>query len=582
MNGALLYLSLASFAGSVRGRLRRLRQPKYAAALLVGVAYFYFFVFRHAFRARADDGTAAPAELMALLEPLAAAALLAVVAFAWLWGRDRAALRFTEAEVAFLFPAPVSRRTLIHYRLLRSQLRILVSAVLLALVFRRGALGAGAVVHAAGWWVVFSTLELHFLGASFARERLLDLGVKPARRRRLVGAALVLAVFGAWQGLREKVAGPTPAEVADLPAIAAYLGAVLGQPPVSWLLAPFRLVVAPYFAGGWVGLAAAMGPALLLLAAHYFWVVHSSVAFEEASLELAAKRAEQVAARREGRWRTGDGPRKPRPEPFRLAARGWVPVAFLWRNLISLGPLFRLRTWLMAAGAVVVAFGWVAADPARQQWLKVAGPFCLVAMVWTVLFGPMFMRRGVQSALSYLDVTRALPVAGWQVVVGELLTPALVITLLEWLFLLAAVLCAGAETDDPTAALLTGTGAAAALALLTPPLVSLMLCVPYAGVLYFPAWAGGMNQRGGGIEVMGQRLIFMAGYLIVLVAAIAPAVLLAGGTYLVAKWLAGSIAAAMAATVVAAVVLFTEVAGAVYWLGWKLEQFDLSAELPRS
>ena len=44
---------------------------------------------------------------------------------------------FTEAEVAFLFPAPVPRQVLVHFKLLKSQLRILFSALLFALLSLR-------------------------------------------------------------------------------------------------------------------------------------------------------------------------------------------------------------------------------------------------------------------------------------------------------------------------------------------------------------------------------------------------------------------------------------------------------------
>ena len=50
---------------------------------------------------------------------------------------ERAALTFTEAEVAFLFPAPVSRRTLIHFKLLKSQLGILFATLIFSLLTNR-------------------------------------------------------------------------------------------------------------------------------------------------------------------------------------------------------------------------------------------------------------------------------------------------------------------------------------------------------------------------------------------------------------------------------------------------------------
>ena len=49
MFGALLYLRLTSLKNWLRMRLLRLKQPKYLAGAVVGVAYFWFFFFRRSF-----------------------------------------------------------------------------------------------------------------------------------------------------------------------------------------------------------------------------------------------------------------------------------------------------------------------------------------------------------------------------------------------------------------------------------------------------------------------------------------------------------------------------------------------------
>jgi len=114
-----------------------------------------------------------------------------------------------------------------------------------------------------------------------------------------------------------------------------------------------------------------------------------------------------------------------------------------------------------------------------------------------------------------------------------------------------------------------------------PPLIGLLLCLPYAGVLYFPAWAAAPQVGGGGIEVMGQRLIFMLGYLVVLVVALIPA----GGSgalaFFIANALIGKITAFILTTLVVSAILGAELAACLWWLGGKLERFDLSTELPR-
>lgn len=583
---AFLYLYGTSVWNALRQRVRRLKQPKYLLGAIVGGAYFWFFVFRNTFRgmpARPLPAGAAPTSSLAtLLEPLGAVILFVVVLVAWLLGNRRAALQFTEAEAAFLFPAPVARRTLIHFKLLRSQLGILVSAVFMTLIFRRGSLGGGSqLIHAAGWWLIFSTLNLHLIGASFTRERLLEMGINPLRRRLLVGGGVLLLAGACWLTLRQTVAAPTDADLADQVSLQNYVVGVLGHPPVSWILAPFALVVRPYLAATPGAFLAALAPALLLLAAHYLWVVRSDVSFEEASLELAAKRTALLAAAREGRWGGRQLPTKPKPEPFHLSPTGWAPLAYLWKNLLALGPFFRLRTWVIACVLAVVGLRTLGRTPDYDPLLKAIGAGAIMVSVWMLLFGPMFMRREIQQTLPQLDITKAYPLPGWQMVLGQLLTPMLLLTFLQWFLLLVMGVALGSTTRDAWLLALLGVGGTAGVALLTPPLTGLMLCIPYAGVLFFPAWAQASGSTGGGIEIMGQRLIFMAGYVLVLVTSLLPAALAGAVVYIIVNWLLGQAAAIAATGLLVSLVLSAELAAAIWWLGEKLERFDLSTEMPR-
>src|SRR6267154_1662265 len=137
---ALIYLQFHSFKNRAVLRVKRLKQPKYLFGAIVGGLYFYFYFYRwmfvgHGRRSRA--ALVASPDNLALFESIGALILFAIILLAWLIPHQRAALAFTEAEVAFLFPAPISRRGLIHFKLLRSQTAILFTTFLLALVTRR-------------------------------------------------------------------------------------------------------------------------------------------------------------------------------------------------------------------------------------------------------------------------------------------------------------------------------------------------------------------------------------------------------------------------------------------------------------
>ena len=188
---ALVYLYQRTARNRFRRQLARLREPRYLAAVLVGALYLWWALVRNsAFR---DTPLLGSGRVGQLLLALGAVALFGTAARWWLFGTDKGTLAFTPAEVQFLFPAPVTRRALIHAKLLRMQLVILLNTVIFSIILRGGA-GTG---H--GWrrgvalWVLFSTLALHRLGVSIVRASLQD--AEAARLRRSARAAL--AGFGA-------------------------------------------------------------------------------------------------------------------------------------------------------------------------------------------------------------------------------------------------------------------------------------------------------------------------------------------------------------------------------------------------
>ena len=89
----------------------------------------------------------------------------------------------------------------------------------------------------------------------------------------------------------------------------------------------------------------------------------------------------------------------------------------------------------------------------------------------------------------------------------------------------------------------------------------------------------GPGSGGGGIELMGQRLIFVFGQFLVVLTALLPAALAAFVLIFATQWLIGAPAAIALATTVVLGVLGAEVGCALWWLGERFEHLDLSAEL---
>jgi hypothetical protein len=183
--------------------------------------------------------------------------------------------------------------------------------------------------------------------------------------------------------------------------------------------------------------------------------------------------------------------------------------------------------------------------------------------------------------LDQLEMTKSYPLPGWQVIAGELLTPAVVVTFIEWLFLLAAVMAGRSVATKLPMLLAGGSGAAAGIALLVPPIIALMMCIPLAMMLYFPAWAKPATAQSGGVENVGQGIIGAFGFILVLAAALLPAAAIGAVAFVIINWLIGPVAALTAALVLASALLVFEVTAIIWWLGEKLDRFDLSREMPR-
>jgi hypothetical protein len=584
MIGALIYLQMQSVRNRLRMRLRRLKKPRYLAGAAVGAAYFYFFFFRGLFGGRSSPAAAADAavpETLLLFELIGALALFLMVLSAWIFPHERAALLFSEAEIAFLFPAPVTRRTLIHFKLLRSQIAILFTTFFLTLVSGRFGQGGKAWIHAAGWWLILSTLSLHTLAASFARTRLLELGVSNWRRRILVLAAVGLLVAAVLLWVKSAVPAPAESDFASIEALKYYLRHALESGPALYALIPFRLIARPYLAPDAAAFVAAFIPAAVLMLLHYWWVVRADVAFEEASVELSRKFAERIAAvRAGGGWHSVDKPKKRKSPPFALQPTGIYAVAFLWKNLISAGHAFTLRTWIFLALFAVCAGVPIGLTSSSTGWLLPAvGILTVLFTGYSVLLGPALLRQDLRQDLANADILKMYPLRGWQVVLGELLAPAAILTGVQWCLVLLAAATFSRFPDDNPIPLSTRLSLGATVAILAPMVNLVSLLIPNASVLLFPAWMQTGRQHVGGIEVMGQRLIFMIGSVLVFAFALVPAAVLFGLVYFFVQMFLGEMLAAPFGAVIAAIVLAAEASLAIWWMGRLFERFDLSAEM---
>ncbi len=578
MSRALFFLVSRSVANAVLHRLRRLKQPKYLAGAVFGALYFYFYFFQFLFRGTQSAGTGPVLPIGDLGVEIAALILFVVVlVFSWLWAGSRAALHFTEAEIAWLFPAPLDRPTLIRFKLLKSQLGLLFLSCVMTLISGRAALGSLALIHLVGWWIVFSTLQMHRLGASFARQRLLARGLSDWKRRLavLVGVLALAAAVYFW-----KISTPAPphaiADAARAEDFVTWLRSFLHAGPAPWLLLPFRLLVQPWFATDFSAFLAALPAALLLMTLHYIWVVRAHVSFEDASVALSQRRAAYLSARRSGDLRVTQAPRAANVPAFRLRATGFEPVAFIWKHLLAIGGR---RTLLYCIGGSAILLAAAVAAPAFSQWPLFAVAVATIAsaiFIWVTFTNAAVGARAVRQDLMSIDSLKTFPIAGWKIILGELLGPVFTGTALQIVSLAAAAASVSSIADLPPEFHRLPPMIFVCVAMLTPAINLTLMIIPTAATLLFPAWFKPGEAVSGGMETMGLRIIMALGQFLALGLALAPAAILGGVAWMSAHLLAATAWGPLAGTAIAALTLAVEAGMGVVWLGRLFDRFDPS------
>ena len=506
MIGAFAYLLGRSARNRLARQLGRLRQPRYVVALLLGLSYLWFLVLRQ---------TPRPAQSGALearwVELVAALGVAGAIAWAWLFGSERRALAFTPAELTFLFPAPVTRRQLIHFKLLRNQLVILLNTAIWTFVLSRERFGASTWRHAVAVWVLLTTLSLHRLGASFVRSTLADHGLEGVRRKVISLAVLAVVLLGAAQVASDVFALVGAGSDAGIRPFFASLGLALDGPVARLLLWPFRAMSRPLTAPTTSAWLAAMGPALLLLAAHYVWVLRSDAAFEEVAAEASLRRAEKLSdargppARRVVRWE---------PAPYRLSGRGQPCGCHRVeesRGDRAHGTTPRDRRRTRGRGVVLAALSF----RSEGSVAEIVGWFAAMWAGFLVVIGPQWIRSDLRGDLPKLELLRSYPLSGRSVIAGEVAASTLVVSVLQLGVLTVAYLAfLGNRVMEPGLGVRT---AALAGAFVLFPVVNLLGVLIHNGaVILYPAWLGTPSGRPAGVEALGQNMLAIIAYLILL------------------------------------------------------------------
>lgn len=493
---AFLYLITRSARNRFLFQLKRARNPRYGVALVVAAFYIWAFLLRPTSVGLGEIFITRPGETIATL------LMVITLAGTWVFGSDTMALAFTPAELSLLFPAPLSRRQLIGYKLYRAQIAVLVNALIWVFVLRRGGNYVPAPMRALGIWVLFSTLNLHRLGAALVRSSWRQHGGSGARRNVWAILAFVFVVGSLVAGAvihRARLLG-----VHEVGEFFIALSDVFAAPPASYGLAPFRLVVAPAFVHDAAAWSAAILPALAMLAFHVWWVLRSDMAFEDAAIEASAERSKRLDAFRSRRAVGAGLTAKSAKKTIRLSTAGHPALAIFWKNMLCLRRTMELRL-LIGPLVVSLVMGGAASSGGRDPALFVAAA-ALTFGAMLLVFGGRLIRNDLRHDMLHLPMLKTLPISGRDMVIAEVASSALPMAALQFVLLLVAFT---SSLWSPLVELPLGirTGILIAAPFATVALNAALLTIQNGLAVLFPAWMRLGASVNTGVEALGQNLI---------------------------------------------------------------------------
>ena len=570
MVSASLYIIRCTAKNRLMVRLRRLREPRYLIGAVVGVAYFYFSFFARfrgqsasAARRRARGAAVNPFAVIAASGPaIAGLGLMIVTALAWLIPFDSGLLEFSTAEVQFLFPAPVPRRSLLIHRLLRSQVGMLFGALIAGLV-TPSVSGYARLRLSLGVWLLLCTGKIFFTGVSLARARLADSDANARRVARLPLAAILGALAIVGGALYQRLMASPLTGPRDFFERVAEVSSTGAPRALMW---PFVALARPMFATEVGPFAASLAGALIVLVAVTLWVLQSDATFEDAARQVAEAKDQQPKGK-SARYRA-------RSVAWTLATSGRPEMAFVWKaamqtfRVVDVRLLARLVAVLFALSVVAVTVGQ------RNGLLGAFAMFALSGAGFAVFLAPQAVRIDMRQDLQHLELLKTWPVRAADVVRGELLWPGALITALAWTLIAFATILSGALFARLGTPLRVSIGVS--VAVLAPGLAFAQLAIQNGMALLFPAWVTLGSQRARGFDAMGQRIITLAGSWLALLVMALPGAVAGGIVWFVLRLLIGS-AALIPAAAVCSGLLLVEVLVITELLGPAYEQLDLLA-----
>lgn len=564
MIGTFALVTWQSFINRIVARLKRLRNPRYLLGAIAGAAYFYFVVFRRAGHGRANASAKfAQLGLNSAFLDIAAAAILGLAILVWAFPGDEGGIEFTEAEIAFLFPAPLRRRDILLYKIVRSQPQIFLTSTI-ALFFSRG--------WFVGTWAVFTVAQLYATMTSFGRARLRLARIGFLTRLAGVFGILSLLAWYAWSHLRP--AFHAVSRYRDTPFSSIHDALTHG--PANVLLFLPRFFVRAMYPSDLATFGTSIAVVALLGILFFSIAVRLNVSFEEGSIAASQRRLARVA-RMQGRRSGRNVTFKRMPVPA-LRPTGPVEVAIIWKNVVA---LLRISIAWVLIFLVIYLYMVIQAIWVHDAKAFTAIGIALACMAGMFIFaGPGIFANDLRLDFGRMEVLKSYPISGERLIGAEIAAPLFVVSSLEILFLATAATLLNFGSGNAKLAFFSSAQFVVVGLLIAIPVCALQLVIRNAIPVLFPAWAGRSKEEARGIAFTGQRIIMLIGNLFVLILALIPAgLVLLPSLWVSSHFFSGHPAAIAVATMPAVFTLGTEVWLAIKALGAQFDRLDISNEL---
>jgi len=325
------------------------------------------------------------------------------------------AIAFSPAEVNFLFPAPLTRRQLLAYKLTGFCGAAVLSALFMTLFLRQH-----CALFVAGFVGLALTLLFMQLLSMFLALVASAVGARAYDRRRKLVLLVVLVVMGI--GIFQGGVDVLRRDWQDV------LAGVEQSSIVQGLLTPLRWFVQAFTAARiWPDLVQWSALALLVNCC----LIGLVFALDAHYLEAAAAASEKLYARLQRARRGGAGLVRVRFSLPGLPRWGGIgPLA--WRQLTTAVRAF----WTFVILLILFAFFMapMLAQAGKPGSSVPAGAVAGFVAAITFFASPL-LPFDFRGDLDRMDVLKALPLPAWRIVLGQLLAPVLLIVLFQWLVL---------------------------------------------------------------------------------------------------------------------------------------------------